>query len=53
MEDKKEILTIDDKCKIEFDELGNIKIGEGCKDSIINPVELGILNKSNIERGAR
>lgn len=41
-----EILRIDEKCHLEFDKQGNIKVGD-CKGRVLNPVELHLLDRVN------
>lgn len=50
-EKKSEFLKIDDKCTIEFTKDGNVIIGDSCKDSVINPGEIQILDRVNEEEG--
>ena len=47
MSEKKEILTITEKCKIEFNEDGNIKIIGECDGVELNPVEIHLLDRIN------
>lgn len=44
---EKEELPLNEKCKIEFDKDGNIKLVGDCDGAEINPVELNLLNRVN------
>jgi len=46
-------LTIGKNCKLEFSKDGNLKIGEGCNGTVINPAEIQLLDRVNQDNEAK
>ena len=48
-----EIIQLDEKCSIEFDRKGNVKIGKNCENKKLSPAELHFLAVVNDAVGNR
>lgn len=50
---EKEILSLNDKCKLEFTKDGNIKLIGDCNGAVMNPVEIQLLDRVNQDNDAK